>query len=427
MQIFFKSTILFLFFICLVPALGGVDILLAQGYLGVSIPYPSMIFLMILFFPLVLYNVFKDGGRELLKSYNWTLWITLPLFFCCVIWVLYSLHPHATLILKPKIMPVYQFLLVIMAITIGTFDYFIDHYRKLSFGILVVICTGLWIDFFFPLTFSTIPSRAAGFSLNSNLAALELVFTTIATVDWRKNSYWNLFVFGLAGASIFLTLSVGGIFLFIGTFGLYLLVVLLQKGFNLGQIFFFLSIPILILLIFIPVVSFFVESTDTFSGRGAQLRFQEIIAFFSGDFSFLTGHERGTVAGRFWDDISESPLIGHGVGYYIPDLGPHNMYLLFWAVTGVFGLIIYIGFILGSFYFFYSKNNTQGMVYVFVFSIASLYNHTLIVTHNITTFLVILAVISAKKYFAQSTVQAKPENEIIKPHGFPLKELKDNS
>ncbi len=409
-----KDTVIFiLFFICLVPALGGVDILLAQGYLGFAIPFPSFIFLMLLFLPLVFSGIFKDGGREFLRNYHLTLWITLPLFFCSIIWILYGLHPHATLLLRPKIMLVYQFCLVIMVIAIGASNYFIEHYRKLSFGILVVICTGLWIDFFFPQTFSSIPSRAAGFSLNSNLAALELVFTTIATIDWKKNSYWNLLIFGFAGGSIFLTLSVGGIALFIGTFGLYLLVILLQRGFSLGQIIFFLIAPIFLLLILVPVLSYFVESTDTFSGRGAQLRFDEILAFFSGDFSFLTGHERGMIAGRFWDDINESPIIGHGVGYYIPELGPHNMYLLFWATTGIVGLLIYISFVLGSFYFFIRHNNTQGMVFAFVFSIASLYNHTLLSTHNITSFLGILAVIVAKKSYMQSSEDLNKEKKFL--------------
>jgi O-antigen ligase len=398
MEKFIKLSFIPLFVILLFPAYSNADFYLrtAVGF-PFTIPMISLIFFLLIFSTFLVGVIIFKQTEELFRLYVAMGWLLVPFFLLIVIRLVYLLHPDAPLIdsnVKLYTAP-YYYIFMVLSVAIACTETIRKYHRIIFLIFLCGMTISIWVDTIKPGTFSASTNRAAGFAINSNLAATAVLFVGIAAVDWKVNRPLNLACLIITGLGIFLTLSAGGLFFYILTIGLYVLLVL-RKSFSFAQI-----IMGALVVLFLGVSGFLVKDT-LFSGDGllatktTQDRLDEFMSIASGDMTFVEQHDRIDLIRDYLFLISEKPVLGYGTKFSSTlHNGPHNLFLLYWVENGLIGLLGLI-FAMGSgFYYFYKMGDLRGMVFIFVFAVACNHSHAIL---NYERVYILLGMLGALAY-----------------------------
>jgi O-antigen ligase len=378
-----KILIVILVTVFLFPVLAQAEFFVRK-FLG-PIPMPSFFLMLAIFFPILWKEFFKNGFRDLAEVYLNTLKFTIPFFMVAVIAIIWGLHPdaHWEEGFRNIAMDLFHWILLIISITIAQYWAVKKYHRIIFLFVLAGAGAAVWVDHFNPGTFSYIEHRAAGFTSNANDGARLIVLLCIAAVDWNKNELMNLIVLTFSGLTVFLTLSVGGLALYLSVLGYYLFLNI--KGGKednfLKKVFLAIAVPLLVMFVIQPMLSNMRESSDSFDNKTAQKRLDKIAGFFSGDFSsYAKDHDRKELVDDYWEFIFEAPVAGQGTGFSTTRTtgGTHNMYLKHWVENGLLGLLLYTSLLIGAFWHFFSLKDKRGKIFVFVFFWSGFLSHNLL-------------------------------------------------
>lgn len=390
----------FYFFIALVPVLSSGDNHLTSrsSLIPIAIPNPSLILLLSLFVPIFLGDLVGNKGRWLMEIYRRTARISVPVGFLALVVLLYSLHPEAYWGqgIVFAIADVYNWVLLMLGIGIATSWTLRTHYRKIFIGVLLVMTLGMVWNIMSPETFDTgKTNRAVGFGGSPNKMAVSFLLVGIAAIDWSRNLWMNLVLLVLTGLNIYITLSVGGLIMFMAVFGAYVLLVLM-KGQSLSRKIIFVFSVGLMVIASGPLLQKLVDSSDLFSTYSVRNRVQDIASMLQGDFSFATEHSRKRLAEEYFDEILQAPFVGHGTGYSENfSTGAHNMFLRHWFEHGLIGLFAYTMVLIGGTLHFYRLRDTRGMVFMLIAFMESFHNQILL---SYKPFIVLLGILGVLAY-----------------------------
>ena len=398
MEKFIRLLFIPLFVILLFPAYSNADFYLrtAVGF-PFTIPMISLIFFLLIFSAYLTRVIILKQTDELFRLYVAMGWLLIPFFLLIVIRLVYLLHPGAPLLqsgFKLYIGP-YYYAFMFLSVAIACTETIRKYHRIVFLFFLCGMTISIWIDTISPGYFSASATRAAGFAINSNLAATAVLFVGIAAVDWKENRPLNFACLIITGLGIFLTLSAGGLFFYVLTIGLYVLFVL-RKSFSFAQII------MGALVVVILGVSGFLVKDRLFSGDGlmatktTQDRLNEFMSIASGDMTFVEQHDRIDLIRDYLLLISEKPILGYGTKFSSTlHNGTHNLFLLYWVENGLVGLLGLI-FALGSgFYYFYKMGDLRGMVFIFIFAVACNHSHAIL---NYERIYILLGMLGALAY-----------------------------
>ena len=355
----------------------------------------------------------------MLSVYKNTTWVWFPWLLCALIYFAYGFHPGSTNSLLRLVTALYVWMLGMMAITIGSTPFFMENFRKILFVVLLGVTGSIWMDVINPGTFGYNSMRPAGLLLNANRAGLVIVLTTVVIIDWSKYSTFNFMVFAVAGFGVLSTFSMGGILMLGGTFFLYLIYVELRKGIRPEQLAFLIILPILLLGTLAVSGDLISEVFEFYGTVGAQKRMEQIQGIFRGNFEFVTGAERMGLVKQFWADVQAAPFVGHGIEYYRPGLGPHNMFLFVWTNIGFIGFTIFMLFLTGTTVFFFNHRHICGLVYMINIFLFCLVGHGLLNGEQSHTFkIALLAGIVAAGQLGERRNEGPEREEIMKSVAF---------
>lgn len=211
-------------------------------------------------------------------------------------------------------------------------------WRSVSFLWLCAYSISIAIDLINPGTFSTVPSRSAGFAMNSNDGAFCICFLCILSLDWR-NGIIDLMSFCsicLSLGCVFATYSRSGLCVLACVCVLFLSVVC-RKGW--GTILIGLITASLMAITAPIVIGMVVENTSQGSGSA------RATAILNGDFDVVFNKDdyRAHLAKYFLDLAWKEPVLGWGTRFsysLIHDQGPHNIYIAQFLDNGLPALIL---------------------------------------------------------------------------------------
>jgi O-antigen ligase/polysaccharide polymerase Wzy-like membrane protein len=403
--------LLFFGIIALLPVLSGAQAPLYNSGLF-PVPYPTFFLLFSFFFPVLVTSLLKNKFGKLARIYFKTAGITIPFAILTLISLIWALHPGANWEQNGRLIyyNFYHLVLLILAIAIPHAEAIRKNSRLVFLIILLSACTAVWVDLYFPEMIPNSNNRASGFDDNSNKASRSIVFLTIASINWKKNDLFNWLIFIFSGATVFSTLSVGGLSLFFFVCVLYIIsMYITDKKFLLKLA--FLGTPLL-LIIFIasgPLLNNWVFSQERYKDKGSVSRIDEITGFFSGDFSFATEHERLNLARRYFEMIQAAPVVGYGTAFRdSTENDTHNIYLSVWLENGLFGFISLLALFFYSFFHFKKLGDFRGMAFILVVMAAGFHDHNLL---NHKTFIGLLGLLGTLAYLENSKI---PQRHPIK-------------
>jgi hypothetical protein len=231
-------------------------------------------------------------------------------------------------------------------------------------------------EFFFPLSFSPIVGRSAGFYMNPNESAFALVGGMIFAVTVLPAWFRGTFIL-LVGIGVFATFSRSGIAVWC----------MVTVGFLLAR-----KIRAQDIWLGVCVGSLLVGSL--FFLRGEQLlraidnagvmntNVEERLLWFtdpSGAES-ESGWARAYVMKRLWEKLAEQPFLGSGTGsaFSAFEIPPHNQYLVFMVDHGLIGVFVFPLLILAVIYRDRGKFNFVSMLFGCIQAFAGLVSHSVL-------------------------------------------------
>lgn len=366
------------------------------------IPLPAFFLLLSVFIPVFLINLVKDHGQELQRIYLNTARITIPFGIIALISLVWGLLPEANWEENGRYIYFNSYHLVLLIFSIGLANSQImrKYHRLIILTSLLSVSFSIGVDLVSPGTFSYQTSRGAGFMADANDGALTVLYLTIASINWKKNDLLNLFVLFIAGAAIFATLSMGTLFFFLITTVLYVVSIWKRNSSALKNLAYILTFIALTLFIVVPLGMDIIGSMDGLSHQDSQSRIQEMSTMGQGDLTFVEEHARLELIKVYMGYIMDAPIIGHGTGFTVPgENESHNTYIKMWTQNGFFGLLAYLSLMFFSFYHFKSLKDMRGMVFIFIISGASFYDHNIL---NNKTFVGLLGILGTLAYLEYS-------------------------
>lgn len=291
-------------------------------------------------------------------------------------------------------------------------------WRAYLWTAFLLYCLTVWVDALMPGTFSISEWRPAGLAVDYNAGAYMALLLAAPVLAYRRYSALSLIALWLAGLTVFLTLSRGGILI-------YLLLTFCHMGFVFWRtpgkrLLVGLSYgSMLILLVFSAWLS--VQSLEYFQLPDAQSRLELLLGQRSwtrvgseDDVPENIGsrQQRYLEFGRVVDEadsdarerisevrdgalasvdsarvvrlkngleaVAASPITGHGSGFSSDkQISPHNMYLLAWIDYGILGAVLYAALLAAGFWSFYRLEAWHGMFLIGVVAFWSMFSHTM--------------------------------------------------
>lgn len=382
------------------PVLSSADSYLHNEGL-LPFPYPSFILLFSLFIPVLLKDLAKNNGQELLNIYQKTARVFVPFGIVALISLIWGLHPNSVWDNNGKLIFFYpyHFALLVFCIGITTSQVMRKYHRLIILISLIGTCISVGVDVVHPKTFSDLEARAAGFIGNANEGALTVLYLTICAINWRKNSFLNLLALSIAGMAIFATLSVGTLYLFAIVVFLYIAWVMKSSSIK-KNIAFVILFSSLIVFVLIPLGANLISGSKMFTFHDAKVRLQKITSMGQGDLAFAKDHDRVKLIKFYLDIIQEAPFMGHGTGFMpIGETETHNIYLRVWVENGIPGLLAYLALIYFAFFHFKDLKDTRGMIFIFIICGAGFFDHNLL---NNRSFVGLLGIVGALAYLDHS-------------------------
>jgi O-antigen ligase len=241
---------------------------------------------------------------------------------------------------------------------------------------LVVFAGSVVYDALYPGTFSLVPDRAAGFAENPNTAAFILVLLCVSIVDLDRFRVGDCAAWALTAVGVFLTLSRGGIILFLCAFGYYAYRTLRTNTAHPAHL---IRRAAALAAVFAAVVAasvFLVQRADMFA-----LSFQPRLGMIDGESELVTeDDDRIGALKTALDLVKQSPVIGYGTGYSysLVDVTPHNMYLQQWINNGLPGLVAYLLLLGASARTFWKRRYTRGVLFISLVAINGMFSHNIL-------------------------------------------------
>jgi O-antigen ligase len=381
----------------LFPVLSGADSYLYQEGI-LRIPYPTFFLLLSIFAPVLLRNLARDHCQEFQKVYQNTARITISFGVIVLISLIWAMHPEANWSEGGRYIffRSYHFVLLIFSIGLAYSQVIRKYYRPIILTILIGTSISIWTDVVYPGTFSYQTTRASGFIGNANEGALTVLYLMIPSINWKKNDLLNLFVLSITGLSIFTTLSVGTVALFLMIVVFYMAMTMKNNATILKRMAYILTFLALILFIVIPMGMDAIENSNMFSHSDSQNRVNEMLNMGQGDLTFVEEHDRIRLVKVYLALILDAPIVGYGTGFTAPgDNESHNIFLRMWVQNGLLGLLAYLSLMYYSFYHFMILKDTRGMVFIFVICGAGFFDHNIL---NSKTFVGLLGILGTLAY-----------------------------
>ena len=291
-------------------------------------------------------------------------------------------------------------------------------WRAYLWTAFLLYCLTVWVDALMPGTFSISEWRPAGLAVDYNAGAYMALLLAAPVLAYRRYSAVSLIALWLAGLTVFLTLSRGGMLV-------YLLLTFCHMGFVIWRtpgkrLIVGLSYgSMLLLLAFSAWLS--AQSLDYLQHPDAQYRLKLVL----GQTSWMqvgseddvpedirSRQQRYLEFGRVVDEadpdareriseirdgtlasvdsarvvrlkngleaVAASPITGHGSGFSSDkQISPHNMYLLAWIDFGILGAVLYAALLAAGFWSFYRLEAWHGMFLIGVVAFWSMFSHTM--------------------------------------------------
>ena len=394
--------------VALFPPLTGADLYLSadrSGILPVNATVISALSLSSVFGLILLDGLARDHGRRLCTIYRAAGPPLLAFSLVTVVQLTGGFLPEAYWSDSGKYiyLPLYTLVLLMFSIGIASTPTF-RQYHRVIFAICLAAATGsIFVDVFFPETFSRFDTRPAGFMKDPNYGAATVIVLALATVDWTRSRTSDMLVWSIAGSAIVATLSRGGMVLLAVAFLVYSVVVA-RSGLQLYAK--RLSILLLAIAIVVPVYSMAHLGTTVYSADNQ--RAQMLAALLRGDTATVTADPRVKLISGYIDLISDRPFLGYGTGFVTSrawqDDGPHNMYLALWVENGVVGLSAYVMLLTVCFSYFRRLGDPRGQVFCISLMIFSFFSHDAITMRPIVLNLGLLSVMAV----FESTARREP-------------------
>jgi O-antigen ligase len=346
--------------IAIFPALTGADLYLSadrSGILPVNATAMSFISFSAVFSLILLTGLVRDRGRSFWCCYL----VAAPLLVAFGLFTMARLAggflPAANWDGSGKFIyqPLYVFVLLLLSVGIASASVFRRYHRHILSACLLAAAGSIFVDVFYPGTFSKIYTRPAGFLINPNGGAATVAILAIATVNWTRSRASDMLLWLIAGTAAIATLSRGGILFFAVVFFLYNVIVA-RSGLRI----YVRSFSILLAATTIVVTAYSAADLGSRVYSAENRRLQLIAGNLSGD-SDLMADSRIALAYHYIDMISERPILGHGAGFVqLQTKGPHNTFLTLWVEHGLPGLVGYLTLIVVAFWYFRTRGDTRG-------------------------------------------------------------------
>ena len=269
-----------------------------------------------------------------------------------------------------------------------------DRYVMCAF---VVFLGSIFVDAYYPGTFSLVLDRAAGFGDNPNTAGFVLVLLCCCVVNFAEEQPKNLVVIALTSLGVLVTLSRGAFIL--------LSVVFVFYGYRVMDLNLVRPLRLLrraaILALFVTAIfgsgALLVNRADIFA-----LSYQPRLQMLSGSEEVVeVDDSRIEVLKIAVEAVSRSPVLGYGTGYtYSMPVGPHNIYVQQWLNNGLPGLFAYLMFIGTCVRAFWKRRFSRGLIFMAVVVVHGFFNHNILEERAFLALLGILLTVSFYGWYA---------------------------
>ena len=301
------------------------------------------------------------------------------------------------------------------------------RYWRVYLGVaLACVCISVWVDAWLPGTFSSRPWRAAGFGVNANQGAHLINMLAVALLAYRRRTLVDFGILLVAGISVFLTLSRGGLvaYLLLAA-GYCLLTGWRLRSWRAGGV---LAVALAGLLTFGGWAS--MQTLPMFEGHHVAKRLDVTLnplAWFMtqapseekydkwrrmlerryGSYGRVEDDRVSQPTGtsespaskplaniphgepvyrprimrmlNAWDAVVVSPWLGHGSGFNVgEDISAHNMILAFWVDYGIGGALAYVAMLATAFWFFGRRRFWPGVFLVAIVTVWSASSHNVL-------------------------------------------------
>lgn len=231
-------------------------------------------------------------------------------------------------------------------------------------------------ELFFPLSFSPIIGRSAGFYMNPTTSGLALVGGMIFAVTVLPARFRGAFIL-LVGIGVAVTFSRGGIIAWcVAAVGF-----LLAKKIRVQDILLsaFFGCVLVGALLF-PRWGEFLVNLDNAGVTNTNVEGR--VRWLTDPFGAqdLSSEARAYVAQRLWEKWAEYPFLGSGTGaaFSAFEIPPHNQYLVFMVDHGLIGSLVFPLLILSAIYRDRGKLNSYSILFGCTQAIAGLVSHTVV-------------------------------------------------
>jgi O-antigen ligase len=347
--------------IALFPPLTAADLYLSadrSGILPVNATAITFLCLASVFGLILLFALAHDRGRNLCLTYLATAPVLSAFALLTMVRLAGGFLPGAYWEGDGKFvyLPLFDFVVLIFAVGIASVPAFRQYHRAILIVCLLAAAGSIFVDVFYPGTFSKLYTRPAGFMKNPNSGAATATILAIAAVDWTRSRASDMLLWVIAGTAVVATLSRGGMVLFAVTFLLYNIVIA-RSG---SQIYAKRLLMVLVAMaIVVGLYSIANLGSTVYSAENR--RVQLLAALLSGESGVLTDDSRVELVSRYIDIISERPILGYGSGFATAQgKAPHNTFLLLWVENGIPGLACYVILLAVAFWHFRRRSDRRG-------------------------------------------------------------------
>ena len=270
----------------------------------------------------------------------------------------------------------YDFHVFVFAIYFGMRVYGISGYRLLLLVTQGILAVSVWGDLAVPELFNPDPLRPGGIAINPNRAAFMVCLLTSLTIRYDKVRWFDLIWLALSGSTVLATMSRAGLIYFASVFVMYVFFVAKNNSVKMSKLIFGF-------IIFLSCIGFL------YSAIGYMLRSEMILGqgitnthlkMFMGDVEFeWLDPVRLDLITTGISTFLDAPLMGNGTGFsQTQELGWHNTYLRMAVDNGIGGLVCYLWFLGACISLFLKRSYQPGLVFIGVWVLEGLFNHSLI-------------------------------------------------
>ena len=257
--------------------------------------------------------------------------------------------------------------------------------RKYLYLAFTLYCLTVWIDVWWPGTFSFLETRAAGFAVNPNDGSFIVSILCIPLLNYRRITFTSLLLLFVCGLTMFMTLSRGGLLTYLALVGCYTWLVP-APSFKRRVRNHALVGAMGVVLLLAAFVS--VQTLNYFDQPGTRARVEAIprnaLKLLGITYGNPEAYELLSESSRLLDArnalrlIRASPILGHGPRTDGRDMrGSHIMYLSVWVDFGVLGFMAYVGMLVSGVWSFWAMGYRSGTLLLAVVGSWSMFTHNM--------------------------------------------------